>query len=89
KKAVEVVDKAVNFNGPSVVIFESPCIALFKPDKKYVVNDRCIACKKCLKEIGCPAMSITDGKVVIEPSTCYGCGLCEKVCPFDAIGGEK
>lgn len=88
-KAVDVVDRAAKFSGPSVVIFESPCIALFKPDKKYVVNDKCILCKKCVKEIGCPAMSIGEGKVVIEPSTCYGCGLCKNICPVNAIGGEE
>ena len=29
-----------------------------------------------------------DGKAEIEPSLCYGCGLCAGVCPFGAIVDE-
>ena len=89
KSAVDTVQKAVQFNGVSVVIFEAPCIALFKPTNKQAVNGKCTTCKKCIREIGCPAMSLSDGKVVIEPSLCYGCTLCTQICPFDAIGGVE
>ncbi|MCX8130163.1 MAG: indolepyruvate ferredoxin oxidoreductase subunit alpha [Clostridia bacterium] len=85
--AVEAVREAVNFKGPSVVIFEAPCISLFKPSKKLHINEKCTSCKKCIKEIGCPAMSFMEGKVSIEPSLCYGCTLCSQICPFDAVGG--
>ncbi|MDF2987165.1 MAG: indolepyruvate ferredoxin oxidoreductase, alpha subunit [Eubacterium sp.] len=88
RNSVELIKKAVEHKGPSVVIFEAPCIALFKPVIKYSVNENCKNCKKCIKEIGCPAISTVAGKVVIEPSLCYGCGLCTNVCPFDAIGGS-
>lgn len=89
KSAVEIIKKAADFKGPSAVIFEAPCIALFKPVVKYKVNDNCKKCKKCITEIGCPAISTIDGKAVIEPSLCYGCGLCTYVCPFNAIGGSE
>ncbi len=87
--SVELIKKAVEYKGPSVVIFEAPCIALFKPNRKYSINEKCKNCMKCIKEIGCPAISKVNGKVSIEPSLCYGCGLCTSVCPFDAIGGEE
>ncbi len=89
KKSVELIKEAVEFKGPSVVIFEAPCIALFKPAVKNAVNDKCKKCKKCITEIGCPAISTVDGKAIIEPSLCYGCGLCINVCPFNAIGGTQ
>jgi len=89
KNAVEIIKKAVEFKGPSAVIFESPCIALFKPVVKYKVKDNCKKCRKCITEIGCPAISTIEGKAVIEPSLCYGCGLCTYVCPFNAIGGSE
>ncbi|QNU68157.1 indolepyruvate ferredoxin oxidoreductase subunit alpha [Ruminiclostridium herbifermentans] len=85
KNAVELIKQAVEFNGPSVVIFEAPCIALFKPTELYEVNENCKNCKRCINTIGCPAISIMDGEVKIEPSLCYGCGLCTNVCPFNAI----
>jgi indolepyruvate ferredoxin oxidoreductase, alpha subunit len=88
KSAVEIIKKATDYKGPSVVIFEAPCIALFKPSVKYSIKDNCKNCKKCITDIGCPAISVIDGKVSIEPSLCYGCGLCTNVCPFNAIGGE-
>ncbi len=87
--AVEIIKKAVEYKGPSVVLFEAPCIALFKPPVKYSIKENCKNCKKCITDIGCPAISFIDGKVSIEPSLCYGCGLCTNVCPFNAIGGEE
>jgi len=85
--SVEIIKKAVDYKGTSVVIFEAPCIALFKPSVKYSINENCKNCKKCINTIGCPAISTVDGKIQIEPSLCYGCGLCTNVCPFNAIGG--
>jgi indolepyruvate ferredoxin oxidoreductase alpha subunit len=87
EKSVEVVKKAVAFNGPSAVIFEAPCIAVSKPAQKQVIKDNCTKCKKCIREIGCPAISLKDRKVEIDQSQCYGCTLCTQVCPSNAIGG--
>lgn len=84
--SVELIKKAVAYEGPSVIIFESPCIALFRPTVEYKIGEKCTNCKKCIREIGCPAISVANGKVQIEPSLCYGCGLCTSVCPFGAIG---
>ena len=87
--AIELIKEATEFNGPSVVIFEAPCIALFKPDKKYTVNGNCKKCNRCINEIGCPAISKSGDSICIEPSLCYGCGLCQKICPFKAIEEKK
>ncbi|MDP4092618.1 MAG: indolepyruvate ferredoxin oxidoreductase subunit alpha [Bacillota bacterium] len=88
-EAVETIKQAVDFKGPSAVIFEAPCIALFKPAKKYKIKSTCINCMRCIREIGCPAISVNNGKVEIEPSLCYGCGLCSQVCPKESIGGVE
>ncbi len=87
KESARIIREAVEFNGPSVVIFEGPCISLYKPSRIMSVTDNCTSCKKCIREIGCPAMYTEGKKVRIEPSLCYGCTLCSQVCPFDAIGG--
>ena len=47
----------------------------------------CIGCKKCIREIGCPAIVVKDGQVTIEEGLCTGCGLCSQICPVHAIGG--
>ena len=50
--------------------------------------DKCIGCKMCLK-VGCPAVSIKDGKSVIDPTQCVGCTVCAQVCPKGAISREE
>ena len=78
-KAVDTVKRAYETDGVSVVIFESPCIALVKPDKPCEIID-CIGCMRCVKEIGCPAIYIEGGKAKINDTLCTGCGLCKQVC---------
>ena len=46
---------------------------------------RCIGCLRCVSEIGCPALSPRDGKAVIDPALCNGCGLCGQLCPVSCI----
>lgn len=87
-QAISAVKKAAEVKGVSAVIFEAPCIAVTKPAARYEIDrDRCTGCKKCIRELGCPAIFVKDGKPSISPSTCYGCSICAQVCPFDAIGG--
>ena len=49
---------------------------------------RCVGCKPCMN-IGCPAISVVDKKVVIDNTLCTGCGVCQQLCKFDALGGKK
>ncbi len=72
---------------PSVIISRRPCALL-----KYVKHagptkveaDKCVGCKACMK-IGCPAISIRDGKAVIDTTLCTGCGVCSQLCKVGAI----
>ena len=76
---------------PSVIISRRPCALL-----KYVKHpgpiasdpDKCVGCRSCMR-IGCPAISIADGKAVIDNTPCTGCGVCTQLCKFDALGGKK
>ena len=84
--AVSAVKELADMPGVKAIIFKSPCIALFKPEKVCgISSDKCINCKKCIRELGCPAITVSHGRVVIEPSLCNGCGLCTQVCPVSAI----
>ncbi len=90
KKFEEVVKEEVDAEEPSVIIAQRPC-ALLKTVKysgRCKITDKCKNCKMCMK-LGCPAITLKDGKVVIDATQCNGCGLCINVCPFGAIEKEE
>ena len=87
ENAVKTVQSLMDGSGVRSVIFKAPCIAVAKPDPCYMITENCVSCKRCITELGCPAIVFKDGAPYIEPSLCYGCGLCEKVCPVRAIKG--
>ena len=76
---------------PSVIISRRPCALL-----KYVKHpgpitadaDKCVGCKSCMK-IGCPAISMQNGKIAIDATLCTGCGVCSQLCRPGAIGAKK
>ncbi len=76
---------------PSVIISRRPC-ALLKyvkhPGPVHADPDKCVGCKSCMK-IGCPAISIRDGKAVIDSTLCTGCGVCAQLCKPNALGGKE
>ena len=88
KKAVETVKECAGMPGVKAIIFKSPCIAVSRPTGKCQIEDSCIQCKKCIRELGCPALILKEGKVAIDENLCTGCGLCSQVCPTASIGGK-
>ncbi|WP_277668908.1 indolepyruvate ferredoxin oxidoreductase subunit alpha [Caproiciproducens galactitolivorans] len=78
-------------DGPSVIISRRPCALL-----KYVKHkpplaireEKCIGCRACLS-IGCPAISMKNGKAAIDRTQCVGCGVCTSLCAKSAITSEE
>lgn len=90
ERSVNAIRQAAGLKGVRAIIFKSPCIAITKPQGKCSVDtDRCINCKKCIREIGCPALITENGRVAIDINLCTGCGLCSQICPTSAIGGKN
>lgn len=87
-ESVKAVQECAALKGVKTIIFKSPCIAISKPDKQMTISDKCIQCKKCIREIGCPALITAEGKVCIDKGLCTGCELCSQICPVNAIGGD-
>ncbi len=93
KKLEETVKAEIAKDEPSVIIVRRPC-ALLK-NVKYnnnvtVDSDKCVGCKMCMK-IGCPAITMRNGKMEINKTLCNNCGLCTEICKLGAIklGGAQ
>ena len=82
-----VIKEELNANEPSVIISRRPCALLKYVKHKApltVKEDKCIGCKACMR-IGCPAVSIVDGKAKIDNTLCVGCGVCQQLCKTGAL----
>ena len=91
KATEQAVTEEIAANEPSVIISRRPCALLkyVKAKPALVVDaDKCRSCRACMK-IGCPAISMKDKKAHIDPTLCVGCGVCDQLCAFGAIGGNE
>ena len=83
----KVLKEELAADAPSVIISRRPCALLkyvkHNPPLK-VVSDNCKGCKACMK-LGCPAISMKNGKACVDVTLCVGCGVCQQLCKFDAL----
>ena len=82
-----VIKEELAANEPSVIISRRPCALLKYVKHKAPLSvdpEKCVGCKSCMK-IGCPAISIVDGKAKVDNTLCVGCGVCAQLCKFDAL----
>ena len=93
KECDQAVKEELSADEASVIISRRPCALLkyVKHKAPLAVNkDKCIGCKSCMK-IGCPVISMKDGKAHVDFTQCVGCGVCEQLCPvgaFESTGKE-
>ena len=93
KETDRAVKEELAADEPSVIISRRPCALLkyVKHKAPLKVNtDKCIGCKSCMK-IGCPAISMKEGKAHVDFTQCVGCGVCQQLCPvgaFESTGKE-
>ena len=83
----KVIKEELSAEEPSVIISRRPCALLkyVKHNQPLKVNsEKCIGCKSCMK-IGCPAISMKNGKAVVDSTQCVGCNVCSQLCPKKAF----
>ncbi len=96
--AAEVLEKALAFEGPSIVILKGECqLQVQRRTKRtttetWVDKELCNGCKNCV-QLGCAAITYDTKakKAGIDKINCADCTLCSQVCKQNAIkmgGGE-
>ena len=87
EESERVIREEIKAEEPSLIIARRPCVLLkgVKYDFDVTIDlKKCKNCKMCMK-IGCPAISLVDGRPQINKTLCTNCGLCKNICKFDAV----
>lgn len=77
------------YEPPLMQVIPSACDKC--PDNVYEVSDQCRSCvaKACVAACPKNAISVVNGKTVIDQEKCIHCGKCKKACPYDAIAHKE
>jgi indolepyruvate ferredoxin oxidoreductase alpha subunit len=97
EEAETVLKEALQFDGPSVIVFRAPCTLMVVRERRRKgaelltcrINDKCTDCMACIRLLGCPALIVEEDKVGINEALCSACGLCASICPYQAIDCVK
>ena len=83
----KVLKEELAAEAPSIIISRRPCVMIKGIEHQpplCVQEDKCGGCKACM-QIGCPAISVRDGKARIDNTLCIGCKVCKQMCRFGAL----
>ncbi|MGQ9721411.1 MAG: indolepyruvate ferredoxin oxidoreductase subunit alpha [Candidatus Jordarchaeum sp.] len=95
KNTVDTILEAVSLrDGPALIISRQDC-TLVSQRKKREANDKiipykidknkCTKCRLCITTLGCPAFLVKGDEVEISQNLCFGCAICQDLCPAEAI----
>ncbi len=95
KNNVDVLKRALEFDGLSVVISRRECALYGDRNKRrrgesiipfHVDKNICKRPYMCLRTFYCPAYEIDQNRQPrISPEICDGCSVCSKLCPYSSI----
>lgn len=53
--------------------------------KSHVSPSLCVGCGDCVRICPVSAITLVDGKAVIDVETCIGCKRCNAICSYEAV----
>ena len=73
------------YEPPLMQVIPSACNAC--PENRYEITGSCMGCLAHPCHSVCPkgAISMVNGKSVIDQDKCIKCGKCKNICPYDAV----
>ena len=51
-------------------------------------QEKCDGCGSCVEACPTEALSVENGKVVVDADACIDCGVCVDECPVEALAME-
>ncbi|MFW9968966.1 MAG: thiamine pyrophosphate-dependent enzyme [Candidatus Odinarchaeota archaeon] len=76
-----------------VVVIEDECIQKTIKRQSFIIRsvniELCNNCGICYTQLLCPAIVEREGNAYISSNVCFGCGICEEICPRNAINKEE
>jgi indolepyruvate ferredoxin oxidoreductase alpha subunit len=92
KKTIEAMQASLDYDGISVIVSKEFCplfakaIGKARKAKPFQVDQaKCKQHRDCINLLGCPAIYLEGGMVMINRNLCVGCSVCAQVCPENAI----
>jgi indolepyruvate ferredoxin oxidoreductase alpha subunit len=84
------VERAMSLSGVKAIVFAGECAAMSRrKNRPFAIDEsKCAGCAVCVKNLGCPALSMKGRYAFIDGAACAGCGLCGQLCKFAAIRSE-
>ncbi|MHB8126112.1 MAG: 4Fe-4S binding protein [Desulfitobacteriaceae bacterium] len=56
-----------------------------KSNKKLIITFLCVGCGTCVEACPNSALSVFNGKAVVDENACLLCGYCNPICPEFAL----
>jgi formate hydrogenlyase subunit 6/NADH:ubiquinone oxidoreductase subunit I len=66
---------------------ESRCVSVHK-DRCVLLRNRNASCLRCAQACTSGCITYAEGKLLVSPEKCIGCGTCASVCPTGALEAQ-